>query len=81
MADDNGKTGAVITSFLLGGIIGAALGVLLAPRSGKETREQLNEWFDETVAKNKERMEKLGDELKNRKDQIAHAFSKKEGNA
>jgi gas vesicle protein len=29
--------------FLLGGIIGAVAGVLLAPKSGKETREELGE--------------------------------------
>jgi len=81
MAEENGKTSAVLVSFLLGGIVGAALGVLFAPRSGKETREQLNGWIDETVEKGKERAEKLGEELKHRKEQLTQAFSKKEGNA
>jgi len=81
MAEDNGKAGPVLVSFILGGLIGAALGVLFAPRSGKQTREKLNEWIDETVEKGKDRAEKLGEELKHRKEQLVQAFSKKEGNA
>lgn len=36
-----GKTSSVIGSFLVGGLIGAAAGLLFAPRSGRETREFL----------------------------------------
>lgn len=36
-----GKTSSVIGSFLVGGLIGAAAGLLFAPRSGRETREYL----------------------------------------
>lgn len=42
MADDRGfSPGAVGLAFLTGALIGAAAGLLLAPRSGRETREQL----------------------------------------
>ena len=35
------STGATFTAFLIGGLIGGAIALLYAPRSGKETREYL----------------------------------------
>ena len=64
------RTGEVVSAFLLGGLIGAALGILLAPASGKETREKVCEWMDETKEKAKEKLEKLEEEIKHRKDQL-----------
>lgn len=36
---DYRRGGSVLGAFLLGGLVGAVLGLLFAPRSGKETRE------------------------------------------
>jgi gas vesicle protein len=36
-------TGKFLGGLLIGGAIGAALGILFAPRSGKETRQMLKE--------------------------------------
>lgn len=36
---DNRRGGSVFGAFLLGGLVGAVLGLLFAPRSGKETRD------------------------------------------
>lgn len=36
-------------AFLLGGIVGAAIGILYAPRSGKETRENIKKLSDDIV--------------------------------
>jgi gas vesicle protein len=42
MADDRGwSLGAVGLAFLGGGLVGAAMALLLAPQSGRESREQL----------------------------------------
>ncbi|RPI36682.1 MAG: YtxH domain-containing protein [Nitrospiraceae bacterium] len=39
--EDNDKTGTVLISFLIGGIIGAGVALLLAPQSGRKTRKQI----------------------------------------
>ena len=41
--DNDNKTGTVLISFLIGGIIGAGVALLLAPQSGKKTRKQMLE--------------------------------------
>jgi gas vesicle protein len=44
MSDERGSgASGIILSFLLGGLTGAALATLFAPRSGEETRELLGE--------------------------------------
>ncbi|OGS66698.1 MAG: hypothetical protein A3J79_01515 [Elusimicrobia bacterium RIFOXYB2_FULL_62_6] len=64
------RTGEVVSAFVLGGIIGAALGILFAPASGKETRARVNDWIEDTTEKAKEKLEKLEDEIKKRKEQL-----------
>ncbi len=39
-SDDN-NSGTILISFLIGGIIGAGLALLLAPQSGRKTRKQI----------------------------------------
>ncbi|MDR3195446.1 MAG: YtxH domain-containing protein [Endomicrobium sp.] len=46
-------------AFILGGLIGAALGVLYAPKSGKETRRDMKR-FSEDVA---DTVKDLGEDL------------------
>lgn len=41
--DDNGGAGSVLLAFVLGAISGAAVALLYAPASGRETREYLGE--------------------------------------
>ena len=77
MSDSNNKAGAVVASLLIGMAVGAALGILFAPTSGKETRKKLNDWYDDALAKSKDAVEKVGDEFKHRKEQLAQAFHAK----
>ena len=64
------RGGEIIGAFIVGGLIGAALGMLFAPARGEETREKLGEWFDENKEKAKEKLEKLEAEIKQRKEHL-----------
>jgi gas vesicle protein len=46
--------GSFVAGLVIGGLIGAAIGLLLAPESGEEMREQVGDFVDE-------RMRDLGD--------------------
>lgn len=43
MADGNDDFGAFVSGFMVGGLIGAAVALLLAPQSGEETRTMIRE--------------------------------------
>ena len=84
MAQENSGEGVV--AFLLGGLIGGALGLLLAPRKGEETRKALLDWVEE----NRERTERFLDEerhvIEEGKEKLSAAWKagkkafKREGN-
>jgi len=59
MSDDHGSGASVILSFLLGGLTGAALAILYAPRSGTETREMLGERIREGTDRGRDLREKV----------------------
>ncbi len=40
-------TGSILLSFLLGGLVGAGVALLLAPQSGRETRQKIRDLTDE----------------------------------
>jgi len=43
MSDNGGETGAFLAGFILGGLVGAAAALILAPQSGEQTRTQIRE--------------------------------------
>jgi len=52
------KSGEFFKGLLIGGVAGAILGILYAPKSGKETREDIARKTEELLAKAKEDYEK-----------------------
>ncbi|MCL5953170.1 MAG: YtxH domain-containing protein [Nitrospirae bacterium] len=79
MASDRNDTGLAL--FLTGLAVGAALGVLLAPASGVETRKRITERVrslrEEAEEEFFEGVDKVRDSLPERKDRYAEAV--KEG--
>lgn len=39
--------GSILLSFLLGGLVGAGIALLLAPQSGRETRQKIRDFTDD----------------------------------
>ncbi|MDD5711969.1 MAG: YtxH domain-containing protein [Smithellaceae bacterium] len=72
------RTGDFIKGVIIGGALGALLGFLYAPKSGKETREDLAKGADELMAKAKkeyerslERSKKIYEEAMQRAQEMA----------
>jgi len=59
------KTSDFLKGVLIGGLIGAAAGILFAPKSGKETREDIARKTDEIIKKAKEEYEVALEKSKN----------------
>jgi gas vesicle protein len=82
MSDDHGGgASGIILSFILGGLAGAALAVLFAPRSGEETRELLEGKLresaergkhlrDRAVSKSRETLEDAAEYLDKQKESL-----------
>lgn len=73
----NNENSGSFTMFLFGAVVGAVAGILLAPRSGSETREQLGDWLKERREQGESLLSKIKD-LKERipakKNQLAAAL-------
>ena len=66
-------SGSNVIYFLLGAVVGAAAGVLLAPKSGKQTREQVSDWLDERRERGADLLHKLKDVVPEKKEQVIAA--------
>ncbi len=60
--------------FLTGAAIGAGLGVLFAPKAGKETREQIGDWLKEKREDGGALLAKLKEEGLHKKEAMTAAF-------
>lgn len=52
-----------IKGFIIGSLIGAVAGILYAPKSGKETREDIGKSADELLEKAKERYDEAREKI------------------
>jgi gas vesicle protein len=76
-SDDHGSNASgVILSFLLGGLTGAALAILFAPRSGRETREMLGEKLKEGADLGREFRERVSTKGREMADEAAAYVNK-----
>ncbi len=61
--------GTMVAAFLVGGLVGAGIALLTAPRSGKETREKIKELTEDA----KEKILSVAEDAKHRiQDTVKH---------
>ena len=65
-----GDFGSFFSGFLMGGIIGAAVALLMAPQSGEETRKLIRERGIELYDMGEEALEKAAAEARTRADEL-----------
>jgi gas vesicle protein len=70
-------TGSMLTGFLVGGVIGAATALLLAPRSGDETRAQIRDKAVELRDRTTETVKDTVSQAKSRANEIKDNVSEK----
>lgn len=85
MADREGGAGLVMLSFIVGGIVGGILGVLFAPKAGRQTREDIAEAASEIKKEaekfSKEARERVDGFIKESKEVIAKLSQKEKAKA
>lgn len=80
MSDRNGGDfGAFFSGFLMGGIIGAAVALLMAPQSGEETRKYIRERGIELRDMGTEALEKAAAEARMRADELTRMAREQAG--
>ncbi|HAK88188.1 MAG: hypothetical protein A2077_00860 [Nitrospirae bacterium GWC2_46_6] len=70
--EDGFSAGSVLLSFLLGGMVGAGVALLMAPQSGADTRRKIREMADEAK-------EKATDYVSHAKDMVSSTVEKGKG--
>lgn len=63
MKDEGLGSGSVLLAFLLGGVVGAGLALLVAPQSGEATRRKIKELADDIKDKTNEYINETRDKV------------------
>lgn len=74
--DDGAGAGSILLAFILGAVSGAALALLYAPASGRETREYLGEKAREGRDKAAEATERGRQALNQGRETLSHAIER-----
>ena len=75
--DDGMSTATVLVSFFAGAALGAGLALLYAPKSGRETRDQITDLADDAVDKIKEYAKEAQEKIKTAFDEGKDAVMEK----
>jgi gas vesicle protein len=73
MEEKDYSAGSLVASFLLGGIVGAGIAILLAPQSGRETREKIKEYAESVKEKAAESVQKAKSVFEEKKSVLSAA--------
>ena len=76
MASDDGGGGSVLLAYLLGAVSGAAIALLCAPASGRETREYLGDRAREGRDRAAHAVERGRQMVNEGRETIAHAIAR-----
>jgi len=68
--------GDMFKGFVFGSLVGLAVGVLFAPKSGRDIREGLMSDSDDLMGKAKEELDKIKDELGELRDKITDTIDR-----
>ncbi len=63
------STSGVLLSFIVGGLAGAAIAILFAPRAGHETRELISDRVKDGVARGRDLKEQVVNRSQNLRDE------------
>lgn len=66
---ENSSTAGVLLSFIVGGLAGAALAVLFAPRAGHETRELISDRMKDGLARGRDLKDQVITRSQNLRDE------------
>ncbi len=70
MSDNGSDIGVFMAGFVIGGLVGAATALILAPQSGVETRAQLAAKGDEVLRVGEQRMQEFGERASTATSQV-----------
>jgi gas vesicle protein len=79
MKDEGFGSGSLLLSFLLGGVVGAGLALLIAPQSGEETRKKIKELADDIKDKTNEYINETRDKVTAAADEGKGYYEEKKG--